>query len=121
MAVKGISKPFRKGLTSFPEVAENDALIQQSIENILLTPVGQRVMRPQFGCNAMLYIHGNNAVVLSAKVKQETVRAIQANEPRVRVIDLDVQVEDTKVIVNVGYLVNRNPGVVSVEFPKGSV
>ncbi len=120
MGIKGIAYPFKKGLTGFPEMVEDDALIQQSIENILITPVGQRIMRPGFGCNAMLYVHGNNTVVLSAKIKQETIRAIQANEPRVRVVSLDVQIDDTKVIVNVGYVVNRKAGMATIEFPRGS-
>jgi len=120
MSVKGIASPFKKGLTGFPETVEDDELIQQSLENILLTPVGARVMRPQFGCNAMLYVHGSNTVVLSAKIKQETMRAIRANEPRVRIASLDIEVQDTKVIVNVGYIVNRKAGMATVELPRGS-
>ncbi len=121
MALLGIGLPFRKGTTGFPETASEDTLIEESLRSIILTPVGQRVMRPRFGCNAMSYVFENNNVLLRAKIKQETFRAIQHNEPRVRVTAVRVTPEDTKVVIVVQYIVNRMPGQTTVDLPKAGV
>lgn len=118
MALNGIAFPFRKGPTGFPEMVQDDELIADSLKSIILTPVGQRVMRPQFGCNAMLYVFDNNTDLLRAKVRRETLRAIQANEPRVTVVAVQVSSMDEKVIVTVSYVVNRKSGQVTVELPR---
>lgn len=121
MAIKGISLPFRKGSTSFPALVEDDTLVEDSLEAIIMTPVGQRVMRPKFGCNARLYVFENNNDILRAKVRQEVIRAIQVNEPRVKLTSVQVQSSENKVTVSVSYLVNRNPGTTTVEIPRAGV
>lgn len=121
MAIKGISYPFRKGKQSFPDVTEDAALVTDSLEAILITSVGQRVMRPRFGCNAINYVFGNVDSVLIAKVRQEVIRAIQVNEPRVRVSAIGVEVNDNNVVVTVEYVVNQNPETAQVEFSRVEV
>lgn len=121
MAIKGIGLPFRKGGTSFPATVEDDDLIADALEAIIMTPVGQRIMRPRFGCNARMYVFENNEAKLRAKVRQEVIRAIQVNEPRVRVVSVGVTSAENKVTVDIDYLVNRNPGSTTIEIPRVGV
>lgn len=117
-AILGISFPFRKGSTSFPETSQDERTVEDSIISILMTPVGQRVMRPRFGCNARKYIFENNNELLQAKIRHETLRALQVNEPRIRVSSVGVSSSETRVSVTVNYFVNRNPASTTVDFQK---
>jgi len=121
MSIKGIAYPFSKGNDGIPSTADDATLIEESLRSIILTPVGQRVMRPTFGCNAMMYVFESNDILLQAKVRQETARAIRLHEPRVTVRGIVVTSDDNKVYVEVGYTVNRTQGVVTVELPKAGV
>jgi phage baseplate assembly protein W len=121
MSIKGISMPFRKGKTGLPASFEDDELIADSLRTIIMTPVGQRVMRPSFGCNAVLYVFSNVDEVMQAKVRQEVLRAIQANEPRVQVTKIATTVDDDIVYVDIEYLVNRNQNSTIIEIPRVGV
>lgn len=118
MELRGISFPFRKGYTSFPDSTQDDTLVGEELRALILTPTGQRVMRPQYGCNARLYVFDNNDVLLRAKVRQEVLRAISQNEPRVKVTGIDVVSEENAVTVDIEYQVNRVESSVTVEIPR---
>lgn len=118
MALKGISFPFRKGKRSLPAEVEDESLIEESLRSIILTPVGQRVMRPRFGCNATKYVFESQSAVLRAKIRQETLRAIRNNEPRITVTRIQVEADKTKVIVTVKYVANRVAASTTVEIPR---
>lgn len=69
-------------------VAADDALIRQSILQILQTAKGERVMEPEFGCDlARMVFQANNdtAINLAAYAVRA---ALDAWEPRIRVIDV---------------------------------
>jgi uncharacterized protein len=101
---KGIAFPFQWSATSFPGVAEDEDLVRQSIVQILTTPKGQRVMRPEFGTNILDYIFENNDDNLQNRVGREVREAIALFEPRVIVTAVNVERDDASVIVNVMYV-----------------
>jgi len=121
MAIRDISFPFRKGVTSFPAMVEGDSVLADNIRRILLTPQGSRVMRPDVGSNLWEFIFDNVGPVLMARIDYEVRRAIAAGEPRVRVLQVstdqvDLENGDTKITVEVYYEANGVVGTTSAAF-----
>lgn len=102
---KGIAFPFQKGQTSFPKIVTDNDLIKQSLIQIVLTPKGSRIMRPEFGTNVLLHIFENNTTLLGLKIRGDVSAAISKFEPRVSLQGIGVARTDTSVIITVGYLV----------------
>jgi phage baseplate assembly protein W len=65
--------------------------VRQSIEIILSTSKGERVMRPDFGCdlNKLLFAPNNGAT--QALAEFEVTEALRAWEPRIEVLDVSVR------------------------------
>lgn len=88
---------------------EADALgiadINLSIENILATPKGSQVARPQFGSN-----HSNclDKPLDEAKLCliEEINQAISEFEPRIQTVSFDIKIEETSIFVKIKYKLN---------------
>lgn len=102
-SVRGISFPFRKGSTSFPEVATDEQLIREDLAQLLLTGVGSRVMRPNFGTNLYSFIFEPNDDLLASLVQAEVTTAISKFEPRISLLDVGVSRVNSEVVVTVSY------------------
>lgn len=124
----GIAFPFSKSATSFPAQAVDDALIQQSLIQIIMTGRGERVMRPGFGSNAYTFVFENNNLILQETIKAEVSSAIAQNEPRVIVQNVLVEktasssndpTDQDEVIITVQYVViaTRSVQTVTVVMP----
>lgn len=59
--------------------------IEDSIKDILLTPLGSRVMRPEYGSRLFELVDKRPDDEYKAKLTCYVVEAIHKNEPRVRV------------------------------------
>jgi len=86
----GISFPFRKAGDGFPPASRGDSHIWESIQQILLTRRGERVMNPEFGSNLQDIVFENNdddmAVDLGVfEIKESLARW----EPRIVIIDVE--------------------------------
>ncbi|MEU9078177.1 GPW/gp25 family protein [Kitasatospora sp. NPDC048538] len=80
-------------------------LIRQSIETILDTEPGERVMRPDFGCGLRRYLMAPNTAATRAALREEIERALTRWEPRIRVTGVSVTPgeEPTMVWIDIGY------------------
>ena len=101
----GISFPFTNGPQSFPKSASGDALIRQSILQILTTVKGERVMRPGFGTSLNRYLFENSGDDLEVLIQEEVKNALGKFESRVAVQNIIVQRSDTEVVITVNYVV----------------
>ncbi|MCJ0874251.1 GPW/gp25 family protein [Streptomyces sp. AP-93] len=70
--------------------AGGEALIRQSIETILDTEPGERVMRPTFGCGLRRYLMEPNSAATRAAISAEIAEALTRWEPRIRVTEVAV-------------------------------
>jgi phage baseplate assembly protein W len=102
---KGIAFPFQKGQITFPKVVTDNELIRQSLIQLVLTPKGSRIMRPEFGTNILSHIFENNTTLLGLKIRSDVGTAISKFEPRVILQGVGVARSDTSVIITVGYVV----------------
>jgi len=103
---KAIAFPFRKGATQFPEAVQDGPLIKEALVQLVMTGLGERIMRPKFGTNVLAYIFDNINSDLSQDIRREIAQAIALYEPRVRVTSIVLTVEDTTVIVVISYQLN---------------
>ena len=102
---KAIAFPFQKGPTQFPEAAQDAVLIKQALVQLVMTGLGERVMRPKFGTNVSSYLFENLNLDLELEVRREISSAISLYEPRVRVANISVVTKDTTIDVLIEYIV----------------
>jgi len=64
--------------------------VKQSVVNILLTSPGERPFNPYFGGNLYQYLFENFDDVTAAAIESTIINTLRNFEPRVRVIDVQV-------------------------------
>ncbi len=102
---KGIAFPFRKSSSSFPAIATDDALIRDSIMQIMATQKQERVMRPDFGANVFRFVFANNDDFLVDLISTETRTALTRFEPRIIIQDVQIQQSDNQIISTISYVI----------------
>ena len=58
--------------------------VRESIELILRTEPGERIMRPDFGCGLRQFLMEPNSAATRARLERTVTQALEAYEPRVR-------------------------------------
>lgn len=102
---KGMAFPFRQSDTEIPAAVTDAELVRQSLVQILNTNRGERVMRPQFGCNLQQYVFENNDDLLEQLLRTEISTAISRWEPRALLNSVVFSRDDTTLLVSVVYTV----------------
>lgn len=74
-------------------------LIAQSITLILMTQPGERVMRPDFGCNLRQFLMQPNTVATQALIQREVELALTTWEPRIQLTEVEVDAGDDPALV----------------------
>jgi phage baseplate assembly protein W len=102
---------------NFQPIAGLDLLIQD-IQQLLLTLPGERVNRPEFGCNLRNLVWENLQVAAEAG-KASIHEAIENFEPRVTLTNVDSTInENTGLITfNIQFLVNNTDTALNLIFP----
>ena len=100
------------------EVSSGTAVVIQDIEQLLLTVPGERVNRPDFGCNLRNQIWENidDAATEGAASIEE---ALDRYEPRITLLNVDFEVNrNTDLITyNIQFNINANNTQVNLVFP----
>jgi phage baseplate assembly protein W len=82
-------------------------LVRQSIETILDTEPGERVMRPTFGCGLRRFLMAPNTATTRTAIQQDITDALSTWEPRIRVTDVAVtpgEDDPTLVWIDISYV-----------------
>lgn len=101
-------------------VARGDNDIEQAIRMILLTPKGQRVMRPEFGCQIHELLFAPNNSATSALAATYVEEALMMWEPRIQVRSVDVSVDpdhEGRLLVILDYEIKQTHDKRSLVFP----
>lgn len=81
---RGVGFPVRpqldRGALTFRSGAEK---VRESIELILRTEPGERLMRPRFGCGLRQFLMEPNSVATRARLERAVTTALEAFEPRI--------------------------------------
>lgn len=89
-----MSFPFKKGDLAFPKEAKDAAAIKASVIQIVTTQRGERVMRPDFGCNAFSYVFESANEDFRVNTEREIRLSITKWETRVRVEGVRITTND---------------------------
>lgn len=122
--IRGFSIPFRLDPATGGVVQNvGDAKLQENIIHILLTRVGERVMRRDYGGGVHQLVHDPNNDALRALVEHQIAKAVGQWEPRVLVQDVTVTQQNATLVAHLRYIVRRTqePGQVRVPFAAGSL
>jgi len=119
---KGIAFPFGASASSLPAAAVDDALIKDTLTQLVITGNGERVMRPELGSGAYSYVFESNDDLMAAAIRVAIANVIAKYEPRVIVqrIDVEKDTSDGKyqdtVVVTISYVViaTQQPDSVTV-------
>ena len=88
-------------------------VVRQSIETILDTEPGERIMRPSFGCGLRRYLMAPNTLTTRTAMADDITAALTAWEPRIDVMNVSVLPDDnpTLVWIEISYmrLADRRP------------
>ncbi|NPC44590.1 GPW/gp25 family protein [Nocardioides sp. zg-1230] len=81
-------------------------LVRQSIETILETEPGERIMLPGFGCGLRRYLMAPNTVSTRAAIQQDVEAALSTWEPRIRLVEVSVTpgARPTMVWIGISYV-----------------
>ena len=88
------------------EMSRGDRDVQESIRVILSTPIGERRMRPDFGCSVHDLTFETNDPTTHGLIQQAVIEALNLWEPRISVAEVNVstdQDEPARVLVEIEY------------------
>jgi phage baseplate assembly protein W len=114
----GLSFPFRKGNSGIPAINRDNDVIKGSVKQILETRIGERIMEPEFGSILHRLVFENNNELMIVKIKEEVYRALNAWEPRISILKVDVEIEDSLVTTDIYYEYLSEADDVSIEMDR---
>jgi phage baseplate assembly protein W len=74
--------------------------VRESIELILMTEPGERVMRPDFGCGLRQFLMEPNTVATRSRLERTVVRSLERFEPRINLLEVRANPGDEPSLVN---------------------
>jgi phage baseplate assembly protein W len=96
---RGPRFPLRPGRDGGISFVGGEEIIRQSIETILDTDPGERVMLPTFGCGLRRYLMEPNTTATRASMQQEIEDALSRWEPRIQLTSVAVTPGDDPSLV----------------------
>lgn len=81
----------RIGPLGRPELVEGDAAVRQAILLLLSTVPGERVMRPDYGCELDRLLFAPNDETTAGLAIHYVRRALDRFEPRIEIVSLDAE------------------------------
>lgn len=103
---KGWSFPIRPSDVGRIDYAAGPDKVQQSINIILDTEPGERVMRPSFGCGLRRYLMKPNSNATRALIRHDVELALASFEPRIRLTEVRADPGDdpSLVLIHIAYV-----------------
>ncbi len=99
---------------------EEDANVEQSLRLLLLTALGERVMRPDFGCKASRLVFAPGSTQYLSLLQTTVREALRDWEKRVEVQDVRAEadpLEENRVTVSIEYRVRGSDSLGNLVFP----
>src|SRR5579872_290794 len=117
---KGWQFPILPGPTGGLAWSDGDDNVEQSLRLLLLTRVGERVMRGDFGSRLGELVFRPGSEQNLRAIEREVSSVIVKSEPRVEVLDIAAEadaVDATRITVSLSYRVRRTNTRESLVFP----
>jgi phage baseplate assembly protein W len=100
--------------------SDGDENVEQSLKILLLTNLGQRVMRPDFGCKAPSLVFAPGSVQYLSLLEDTIRDAVRDWEPRVDLEEVRAEPgteDETRITVDIRYRVRRTNTRTNLVFP----
>ena len=117
--ITGLAFPFRFEGGRLAVQRDGDAKLRENLLQLLLTTVGERVMRRDYGGGLRQLLHDPDNDALRAIVQHQVAKAIAAHEPRIAVQRLDVGQDGATLTITVHYVVRRTRATQQLSVPIG--
>lgn len=117
----GFSIPFRINPATGGVAVQEDGAekLKENIIHILLTGVGERVMRRNYGGGVRQLVHDPNNEALKAIIQHQIGRSISLWEPRVMLESVSVSQQDGTLIAELQYTIRRTQQPQNLSVPIG--
>ncbi len=89
---QGLAQPLTKGAQGYLTLKPSSETIHASLQAILLTQQGERVMLPEYGSKLWYLVGEKNNGLLASLAHTYTVSAIERWEPRVSIIQTNTNI-----------------------------
>jgi phage baseplate assembly protein W len=102
------------------KIASDELSVRQSIEIILSTEKGERVMRPDFGCDLNKLLFAPNNGTTRALAEFEVSEALKAWEPRIEVFQISAQAgggNGELLLIDINYRVRTTDNRFNLVYP----
>ncbi len=116
----GLNFPIRVNALGAFELVSAEKDIEQSIGIILGTRIGERVMRPEFGCEVQDLVFEPRDAVLAGRIRTSVTKALARWEPRIQVVDVRPEFDpdiDGAVLVYIDYQIKSSHDQRSIVYP----
>jgi phage baseplate assembly protein W len=100
--------------------ARYETRVEESIYLILSTGVGERLMLPGFGCGIHDLVFAPNNTTTISDVTQRVRRALVAHEPRIDVLDINVETAPETpnlLLIRINYMIRTNNTISNLVYP----
>lgn len=94
--------------------------INQSLEILLSTRLGERIMLPNYGCNLEEMIFQSLDVTLKTYIKDLITTAILYHEPRIDVVTIELDTTNElegEILIRIEYLIRNTNSRANMVFP----
>ena len=100
-------------------MVEGEEDINQSLEILLTTTVGERFLRPTYGCDLKKYVFEPLDDSLVAYIKDLVNTAILYHEPRIRMLDLQLTTDQREgtLLISIEYVIRSTNTRSNYVFP----
>lgn len=101
-------------------LARQERDVEEAIRIILLTPKGQRVMRPEFGCRIHDLAFSPNNATLMGLASYYVEEALAMWEPRIRVEEVNARIDTDmpeRLLIDIKYQIKATADRRSLVFP----
>ena len=102
------------------DMVEGDASIRQSLLLLLSTSPGERVMRPDYGCNLRRLAFAPNDETTAGLAIHYVKRAVERWEPRVEIMGLDAghdPISPERILIVLDYRVRATRRIDTIAYP----
>lgn len=116
----GLQYPVRINDRGGLEIARYEEKVRQSIMAILSTSKGERVMRPDFGCDIQSFVFANSDATTLTLIKSAVREALLRWEPRIDVNDVNVAIDqatDGRLLIAVSYTIRATNFSANLVYP----
>ena len=101
-------------------IAEYEESIRQAIRIILSTALGERVMRPDFGCAIHELVFAPNSAATQGMAEHHVREALLRWEPRIEVLDVKAVAsggQDEELLISINYRVRMTDSRFNLVYP----